>query len=100
MRVAAAQVVVDLNCLFRSPMEVNSTITSDHRYPGSKRRSIAQRVKLLVGVQKNVLHEIIDFSPRHSSQQNAMHQWCIKIVETPESISIAVEDCPHEHDFD
>src|SRR6185503_12677868 len=78
--VAAPQFIVDLHRLFRAAMEIDCAIMSDHRDPGSERRAVAQRVKLLESVQEDVLDKIVDFRAWHTSQQNAVHEWCVTIV--------------------
>jgi hypothetical protein len=79
---------------------INGTVASDHCDPWTKRGRIAQRVKFLKRVQKDVLHKIVNFSSRHTRQQDPMHERSIKIVETREPVSIAVEHCSNKHHFD
>src|SRR6185369_9116043 len=77
-------------------MKIHSSIASDHRYPGTKGRPVTQRMKFFEGVQEDVLHEIIDFASRYSSQQNAVNHWRVKIVEAAKAVAVAFQDGFHQ----
>jgi len=81
-------------------VEINSTIAGDHCDPGPKRRSIAQRVKLFERMKKDVLHEVVNFSSRHTGEQNAMHEWRIQTIEFAKPVPITFQDRRNQHSFD
>ena len=78
-------------------MKIHRPVARDHRDPRPKRRAVAQRVKLLVCVEKNVLHQVVNFGARHTRQQNAVYKGRVKIVETSKTIPIAVQNRSDQH---
>src|SRR6185295_20230137 len=68
--------------------------------PRPECRFIAQRVKLFEGVQEDVLNEIVDFRARYASEQNAVYEWCKKIVKPRESLAVTCQNRSDQHHFD
>jgi hypothetical protein len=57
-------------------------------------------MQLVEGVQKNILNQVINFSAWHASEQNAVHERRVKIVELAENLAVAVPDCFDERNLD
>src|SRR5262249_30725224 len=50
--------------------------------------------------QEDVLDEVVDFSTRHASEQNAVYEWCVKIIKPREAVAVAFEDGADQHYLD
>src|SRR5438132_8327217 len=74
-------------------MEIHRSVSSDHRYPRSKRRSVAQCVQLSERVQENVLDQIVHLVTRHARQQNSMHQRSVHFIQAGETIALTIKHC-------
>ena len=57
-------------------------------------------MQLFEGVQEDVLDEIVDFRAWHASEQDAVYEWCVKFVESRESLAVTLQNRSDQHDFD
>src|SRR5687768_12424179 len=99
-RVAAPHVVSDLDRFTLTSIKVDGAVAGNHCDPWSKRRFVAQRIKLPVRVQEDVLNEIIDFAAWNASEQDAVDEWRVKSVKLSESVAVAFECSADQHGFD
>lgn len=88
-RVATRQLIGEFGLPLHPAEMVGRAITSYGAEPASEGGRIAQSVQLGERGKEDLLHEVINVAPRHTSQQNRMHHPDVVRVQLGKGIPVA-----------
>jgi hypothetical protein len=88
-RVAARQLIGQFGLVLDPAKMISRTVAGYGAEPAPEGGRIAQSVQLRERGKKDLLHEVINIAPRHTSQQNRMHHPDVVGVELSEGIPVA-----------